>query len=195
MTKEQIGINIKVYSRHSRNSLNKDGYFLRFGHQKMELKNRMASRNYWLMKSEPDVFSIDDLKNAKNQTSMWEGVRNYEARNFMRDRMKVGDGVLYYHSNATPPGIVGIAEVCSEPYPDPTQFDPDSDYFDPKSTEDNPRWILIDVKYTSHFNKFLDRGILQANPILANMMLFKRNRLSITPVSSEEWEEIIKLSK
>jgi predicted RNA-binding protein with PUA-like domain len=146
------------------------------------------------MKSEPDVFSIEDLKKAKNQTAMWEGVRNYEARNFMRDKMKIGDGVLFYHSNATPPGIVGTAIIASEPYPDPTQFNPQSHYFDPKSTQQNPRWILVDVQYESTFDGVIERGELLTNPILSEMMLFKRNRLSITPITEQEWELILDLA-
>ena len=103
--------------------------------------------NYWLMKSEPDAFGIDDLRSRPRKTEPWDGVRNYQARNFMRDDMKKGDLIFFYHSNCKVPGIVGIAEVASAPYPDPTQFDPDSKYFDPKSDPDDPRWILVDVKY------------------------------------------------
>lgn len=139
------------------------------------------------MKSEPDVFGIQDLSKAKNKTSMWEGVRNYEARNFMRDKMKLGDGVLFYHSNANPPGIVGTAFVSSEPYPDPTQFDPNSDYFDPKSSKENIRWQLINITYQQTFPRLIDRNELSADPVLADMMIFKRNRLSITPVTEQEW--------
>lgn len=145
------------------------------------------SRRYWLMKTEPDVFSIDDLFKAENKTTMWEGVRNFEARNFMRDQMKVGDGVLVYHSNSKPPHIAGTAVVASKSYPDPTQFDAQSDYFDKKSTETSPIWYLVDVKHELTFREPLDRARLQDDPICTEMMLFKRNRLSITPVSSEQW--------
>jgi predicted RNA-binding protein with PUA-like domain len=144
-------------------------------------------RQYWLMKTEPDVFSIDDLFKAENKTTMWEGVRNFEARNFMRDQMKVGDGVLIYHSNSKPPHIAGTAVVASKSYPDPTQFDPDSEYFDKKSTESQPIWYLIDVKHEVTFKEPLERNRLQDCPICSEMTLFKRNRLSITPVSSEQW--------
>ncbi len=147
----------------------------------------MSNTRFWLMKSEPDVFSIEDLKRANNQTTMWEGVRNYEARNFMRDQMKPGDKVLFYHSNATPPSIVGTAVIASEAYADPTQFNPDHDYFDPKSTLDNPRWFLVDVKYQSTFSKPVLREQLLQHPVLSEMMLFKRNRLYITPVTEQEW--------
>ena len=101
---------------------------------------------YWLMKSEPDEVSIDDALSAPHQTVAWTGVRNYQARNFMRDRMRIGDGVLFYHSSCAEPGIAGLAEVASTPYPDPTQFDPQSHYFDPKATHENPRWMLVDVR-------------------------------------------------
>jgi predicted RNA-binding protein with PUA-like domain len=144
-------------------------------------------RKFWLMKSEPDVFSIDDLANAVNKTSMWEGVRNFEARNFMRDHMQVGDGILFYHSNSKPPHVAGTATVASKPYPDPTQFDAQSDYFDKKASKDAPIWYLIDVKHETTFPKPIDRSTLQDDPICGEMMLFKRNRLSITPITSEEW--------
>lgn len=139
------------------------------------------------MKSEPDVFGLDDLVNAVNKTTTWEGVRNYEARNFMRDQMKVGDGILFYHSNSKPPHVAGTATVASKSYPDPSQFDPSSDYFDKKATKDAPIWYLVDVKYESTFPEPIVRAILQDDPICGEMMLFKRNRLSITPVTSEEW--------
>ncbi len=153
----------------------------------------MNTQNYWLMKSEPDVFGIEDLKNAPKQTTMWEGVRNYEARNFMRDKMKIGDGVLFYHSNVTPPAIVGTAIISSNSYPDPSQFDSESEYADPKSTEEKPRWYLVNVTFKSRFKRAITREELQSHPILSEMMLFKRNRLSITPVSEEEWNSIHKI--
>lgn len=146
------------------------------------------------MKSEPDVFGIEDLANAENKTTMWEGVRNYEARNFMRDHMKVGDGILFYHSNSKPPHIAGTATVSSKPYPDPSQFDPASDYFDKKATKDEPIWYLVDVKYDGTFPNPIERTRLQNDPICGEMMLFKRNRLSITPVTSEEWLAVHQLA-
>jgi len=146
------------------------------------------------MKSEPDVFGLDDLVNAVNKTTTWEGVRNYEARNFMRDQMKVGDGILFYHSNSKPPHVAGTATVASKSYPDPSQFDPSSDYFDKKATKDAPIWYLVDVKYESTFPEPIVRAILQDDPICGEMMLFKRNRLSITPVTSEEWLAVHQLA-
>lgn len=146
---------------------------------------------YWLMKSEPDVFSLDDLKNRPGQQEPWDGVRNYQARNFMRDAMQVGDAVLFYHSNTNPPGIVGLAEVATEPYPDPTAFDEKSKYYDAKSDPDNPRWILVDVRYCSTFAQMVSLEAMKAMPELAEMRALQRgNRLSITPVTKAEFEAI-----
>ena len=144
------------------------------------------------MKSEPDEFSIDDLVKAPKQTTPWFGVRNYQARNFMRDEMQVGDGVLFYHSSCEVPGIYGIAEVASKPHPDETQFDPKSEYYDPKSTRDNPRWTLVDVKLVKKTRPMpLDE--LRGYDALAGMVTLKRgNRLSVTPVSAAEWKFILK---
>ncbi len=140
---------------------------------------------YWLMKSEPDEVSIDDLQ--RQGSVPWFGVRNYQARNFMRDAMKIGDLAFFYHSGCAEPGIAGICEVCSEPYPDATQFDPASPYHDPKSLPDNPRWLLRDVRFVSK-GHYLTLAELRRHPELANMRLLARgNRLSITPVNSEEW--------
>lgn len=140
------------------------------------------------MKSEPDEFGIDDLIASENQTTRWEGVRNYQARNFMRDDMKPGDGVLFYHSNADPLAVVGTAHVSSEPYPDPSQFDPKSDYFDPKSSQDNPRWILIDVTFTQKFDRPVLRETLMQTDGLQDMVVLQRgSRLSINPVTESEW--------
>ena len=149
---------------------------------------------YWLMKSEPDEFGIEDLIRSDKQTTTWSGVRNFQARNFMRDQMRVGDGVLFYHSNSKPPHIAGTATVASKSYPDPTQFDADSDYFDKKSSTDAPIWFLVDVRHESTFPQPLDRAILQHDPMCCEMMLFKRNRLSITPVTSEEWLAVHQLA-
>lgn len=148
---------------------------------------------YWLMKSEPYEYGIDDLK--RDGKEKWSGVRNYEARNFMRDDMKPGDKILFYHSNVKPPVIAGIAEVASEPYPDPLQFDPDSDYFDEKSSESEPRWHLVDVGFVKKFDKPVERDELKEDAICSEMMLFKRNRLSITPVTKEEFERVVELAK
>jgi predicted RNA-binding protein with PUA-like domain len=150
---------------------------------------------YWLMKSEPDEVSIDDALAAPKQTVAWTGVRNYQARNFMRDQMQVGDGVLFYHSSCAEPGIAGIAEVASTPYPDPTQFDSKSKYHDPKSKREEPRWMLVDVRATKK-TRLLALPELRAVPALAEMRILQRgNRLSITPVTAGEWRTILKLLK
>lgn len=145
---------------------------------------------YWLMKSEPDEASIDDLANASSRTLPWTGVRNYQARNFMRDTMQLGDGVLFYHSSCPEPGIAGIARVVSRAYPDPTQFDPKSVYFDPKSTRESPRWMLVDVEFVKK-TPLISLAELRKHPQLADMrVLAKGNRLSITPVTEAEWRFI-----
>ncbi|TVQ34407.1 MAG: EVE domain-containing protein [Wenzhouxiangella sp.] len=149
--------------------------------------------NYWLMKSEPDAFGIDDLKQRPKKTEPWDGVRNYQARNFMRDEMQKGDQIFFYHSNCKVPGIVGIAEVASAPYPDPTQFDPDSKYFDPKSNPDDPRWVLVDVKYKRHLKRVIPLGEIKDHAdALADFALTRRgNRLSIMPVTAEQWDYLL----
>ncbi|MBS0308167.1 MAG: EVE domain-containing protein [Proteobacteria bacterium] len=150
---------------------------------------------YWLMKSEPKEVSIDDALAEPKQTVAWTGVRNYQARNFMRDGMQVGDGVLFYHSSCPEPGIAGLAEVVSTAYPDPTQFDARSKYFDPKATQEQPRWMLVDVKITQK-TRLLSLAELRAESALADMVILRRgNRLSITPVSAAEWRHIVKLLK
>ncbi len=144
---------------------------------------------YWLMKSEPAEYSIDDL--ARDGTSPWFGVRNYQARNFMRDQMQVGDGVLFYHSSCPEPGIVGVAEVASAAYPDATQFDPSSKYYDPKATPERPRWYHVDVRF-KHKTRLMPLAEMRAYPELAHMRVLARgNRLSITPVTAEEWRFIL----
>ncbi len=141
---------------------------------------------YWLMKSEPSTYSIDDLK--KDKVTQWEGVRNYQARNFMRDQMKIGDKVLFYHSNATPPGIAGLAEVCRESYPDYFALDASSKYFDPKSTEEKPIWMMVDVKFIKKFDKLVSLEEIKARPELANMLVIKKGmRLSIQPVTENDY--------
>ena len=143
------------------------------------------------MKSEPDEVSIDDALAAPDQTVPWVGVRNYQARNFMRDVMRIGDGVLFYHSSCAEPGIAGIAEVASTPYPDETQFDPRSKYHDPKALRDNPRWMLVDVKALRKTG-LMSLAELRMQPELADMQILKRgNRLSITPITASEWRCII----
>jgi predicted RNA-binding protein with PUA-like domain len=146
---------------------------------------------YWLMKSEPEEASIDDLVRKKRLP--WFGVRNYQARNYMRDQMQIGDGVLFYHSSCPQPGIAGLAEVASEAYPDETQFDPKSPYFDPKSTREEPRWVHVDVKIVRK-TALLSLVQMRAEPNLATMRVLERgNRLSITPVTPAEWKAVMKL--
>ncbi|MBX3610259.1 MAG: EVE domain-containing protein [Hydrogenophaga sp.] len=145
---------------------------------------------YWLMKSEPDECSIDDALAAPGHTVPWTGVRNYQARNFMRDTMRVGDGVLFYHSSCPEPGIAGLARVASTAYPDPTQFDAASPYFDGASKAEAPRWLLVDVQALRK-TRLIGLPELRADPALADMLLLKRgNRLSITPVSPAHWRHI-----
>ncbi len=145
---------------------------------------------YWLMKSEPSECSVDDVLTAPEQTVPWVGVRNYQARNFMRDGMRVGDGVLFYHSSCAEPGIVGMAQVASTPYPDPTQFDPQSTYFDPKSKPDEPRWLLVDVKVLKK-TRNLTLPELRAHKDLEDLVILRKgNRLSITPVEPQHWRVI-----
>lgn len=147
--------------------------------------------NYWLMKSEPDAFSIDDLQTMSDQTEHWDGVRNYQARNMMRDDMKKGDLVFFYHSNCKEPGIVGIMQVVREGYPDFTAFDPESKYFDPKSDPANPRWIMVDIKFVRNLKRLISLTELKQYDELAGMQLLRKgNRLSITPVTEEQWSFI-----
>jgi len=148
---------------------------------------------HWLMKSEPTECSIDDLVRAPNQTVAWVGVRNYQARNFMRDAMGVGDGVLFYHSSCPEPGVAGIAEVVSGAYPDATQFDRKSPYFDAKSTRETPRWMNVDVRLVRK-TPLLTLQAMRNAPALASMRVLQRgNRLSITPVTSQEWRRVLDL--
>ena len=152
-----------------------------------------SPRSYWLMKSEPDEASIDDLERAPSQTLPWTGVRNFQARNFMADDMHLGDGVLFYHSSCAVPGIYGVAEVASAAYPDATQFDPQSPYFDAKSTRERPRWKHVDVRFVRK-TKPLPLAQMRDEPSLASMVVLRRgNRLSITPVSEAEWRAVLKL--
>lgn len=147
---------------------------------------------YWLMKSEPDVFSIDDLK--KKTKSGWDGVRNYQARNFMRDEMKKGDLVLFYHSSCEIPGVAGIAKVSKESHPDPTQFDPKSEYYDEKATKENPRWFMVEVEYVQHAKNYLALSELKSiKGLEALPLLQKGSRLSINPVTTKQFEIISQL--
>lgn len=150
--------------------------------------------NYWLMKSEPDAFSIDDLQQRPQQTEPWDGVRNYQARNMMRDEMKIGDQVFFYHSNCALPGIVGIAEVVKEGYPDFTAFDPNDKHFDPKSNPDKPTWFMVDVHFIRKLVRTISLQELKQHSELADLALVRRgNRLSIMPVSQAQWTYILGL--
>lgn len=150
--------------------------------------------NYWLMKSEPSTFSIDDLKSRPDKTEPWDGVRNYQARNFMRDDMKKGDQVFFYHSNCAEPGIVGLATVASASYPDPTAFDPEDSHYDPRSDADKPRWYLVDVKYKRKLKRTITLQELKQHHMLADMKLLQKgNRLSIMPVTKRQWDYILSL--
>jgi len=151
---------------------------------------------HWLFKSEPSVFSIDDLKQRPKQTDYWNGVRNYQVRNFLRDEMKVGDLAFFYHSNCNPPGIVGVMEVVKTAYPDLTAWDPKSPYYDPTSSPDKPRWFMVDVKFIKKFKEIISLDQIKSHPDLKNMAVAQRgNRLSVTPVSGKEWEIILKIAK
>lgn len=146
---------------------------------------------YWLMKSEPDVFGIDDLKASPGGTNHWDGVRNYQARNYMR-AMRKGDRVFFYHSNCPEPGIVGLARVAREAYPDHTAFDPEDPHYDPKSDPDNPRWFMVDVKYDRHLTRVIPLAELKQYSTLKDMPLVQRfNRLSVMPVTKKQWDFIL----
>jgi predicted RNA-binding protein with PUA-like domain len=147
---------------------------------------------YWLMKSEPDVYSIDHL--ARDKSTNWNGVRNYQARNFMRDQMQIGDKVLYYHSNCEEPGIVGIAEVSKLAYPDPSQFDKKSKYYDEKSTQDDPRWLNVDIRFVKKIRPVTLAAMRDHKPLATMRILQRGNRLSITPVDPREWKEVMAMA-
>lgn len=148
------------------------------------------AKKYWLFKSEPEVFSIDDL--ARKKKTNWDGVRNYQARNFLRDEIKFGDQILFYHSNTEPTGVYGICEVVKDGYSDHTAFDPESHHFDPKSNPQNPAWFVVDIKFVKKFSKPVTLKEIKANPKLKNMKLIQRgNRLSVMPVTKEEFNVIV----
>lgn len=149
---------------------------------------------YWLMKSEPDVYSIDDLAQQKGKTDHWDGIRNYQARNFMRDEMRKGDLAFFYHSNCPQPGITGIVKIAREAYPDFTAFDPKHRYYDPKSDPENPRWVMVDVKLLRKFERKIALQVLKEHEKLQDMGLLQRgNRLSILPLTKQQWDYILKL--
>ncbi len=153
-----------------------------------------ASPRYWLVKSEPSAFSWEDLWKSRGRRTCWDGIRNYQVRNFIRDEMKVGDLLLFYHSGAKPPGVVGVAEVVREAYPDHTQFDPADSHHDPKSAPDDPCWLMFDVKARKRLPRFIPLQELKENPRLAEMAVVQRGqRLSIQPVTVEEWCEVLKM--
>ncbi|MGO2011144.1 EVE domain-containing protein [Pseudoalteromonas sp.] len=150
---------------------------------------------YWLFKTEPDDFSINDLKNSPKQTTMWEGVRNYQARNFIRDNIKQGDLVMLYHSSCKHVGVVGIATVTRNAYPDPSQFDLSHAYYDAKATKVKPRWFVVDVTYKKHLTKLVSLRAIKANDTVSDIALKKSGRLSIMPVTESDWREILKMAE
>jgi predicted RNA-binding protein with PUA-like domain len=151
-------------------------------------------KRYWLMKSEPSVFSIDDL--AKAGTTSWDGVRNYQARNLLRDQFQIGDEVLFYHSSADPSGVAGVAKVVKKAYPDPTQFDPKSDYFDKASTREDPRWLVVDVRFLRKLGRVIPLAELKARPELKEMMVTKQgSRLSVQPVTPAEFAVVMSMAE
>ena len=149
--------------------------------------------NCWLMKSEPGCYSISDLK--KDKRTNWDGVRNYQARNFMTQEMKVGDLVLFYHSNSKPSGVAGIAKVCKNAYPDFTALDPEEDHFDPRSTPENPIWQMVDIEFISEFKKIISLEEMHQNPKLNGMMVLQKGcRLSVMPVSKAHFDDVLKMA-
>lgn len=152
----------------------------------MELK-------YWLFKSEPDEFGIDDLAARKRQTARWDGIRNYQARNNLRDGVKKGDLVLFYHSSCRDTGVAGYMQVVSEPYPDPAQFDPDSRYYDRRSSRDAPRWYSVDVRLAEKFSRVIATKELRDNRVTAGLAIFRQSRLSVAPVTPDQWEAVLAL--
>jgi len=155
--------------------------------------DKRVMMKYWLMKTEPAAFSFDDLKNSPNRTAHWDGVRNYQARNFMREMQK-GDRVLFYHSQSDPLAIVGTAEVVRTAYPDHTQFDPSSKYFDPKSDPNNPRWDMVDIRFQQAFESPITLSELRETPGLEDMVLLRKgSRLSVQPVTAQEWKIVLAL--
>lgn len=148
---------------------------------------------YWLLKTEPGSYSIDDLKSDGHTT--WEGVRNYQARNFIRDDMKVGDGVLFYHSNANPPGVAGLARISRAAHPDPTARDAQSHYYDPKSTDEDPRWFMVEIEFVDRFDELIPLSTIRDAPGLEDMLLNKKSRLSVQPVTEAEFELVQGMGK
>jgi predicted RNA-binding protein with PUA-like domain len=159
----------------------------------MANKTKSKEKNYWLLKSEPEAFSIADLEKAAKKTTCWDGVRNFQARNFLRDSIKAGDQIFFYHSNSDPSAIVGIAQVVKEGYPDHTAFDPEDPHYDPKSKKDNPTWYMVDIQHLETFPKPLGLEELRHLPGLKNMVLLQKgSRLSVQPVTAAEWDIVSK---
>ena len=154
----------------------------------------MAQR-YWLLKSDPDTFGLAHLKRSRNRTTCWDGVRNYQARNLLRDEIRVGDGVLFYHSQLKPPEIVATARVVRAGYPDPTQFDTREPHHDPKSSRENPRWYAVDIQLDEELERPVTLTEIRATPALAEMVLLQRSRLSVQPVTPEEWKTLRQLGR
>lgn len=162
--------------------------------QEIIAEGRMKVKRYWLFKSDPESYSFYDLIQEPNRTAEWDGVRNYQARNYLRDQIKVGDGVLFYHSNTSDPGVVGTAEVVRDGYPDHTAMDPSSDHADAKSTAENPIWFMVDIKALYEFEEPLSLQTLKGTPGLERMVLLQKGtRLSIQPVEEREWEVVLSL--
>lgn len=153
----------------------------------------MTERRCWLVKSEPDVYSIDDLE--RDGETSWDGVRNYQARNFMRDDMRVGDGVLFYHSNASPPGVAGVAEVSRAGYPDHTAQDPTSHYYDEKASPEDPRWFMVDVRFVRTLPRLVPLAELKAEPELEDMVVTGRSRLSVQPVDAHHFDHVLAMAE
>jgi predicted RNA-binding protein with PUA-like domain len=153
------------------------------------------AKHYWLFKAEPHIYGIDHLAAAPNKTGRWDGIRNYQARNFLRDQVALNDEVFIYHSSCKNVGIVGTAKVVKTAYPDPTQFNLESDYYDPKSTPDNPRWVSVDIQLTNVFPRLIPLAEIKAQPQLENMVLVKQSRLSTQPVTLNEWEILLLLAE
>ena len=151
------------------------------------------AKNYWLFKAEPHIYGIDHLAAAPNKTGRWDGIRNYQARNFLRDQVALNDEVFIYHSSCKNVGIVGRAKVVKTAYPDPTQFNPESDYYDPKSTQENPRWVSVDIQVMQTFPRIISLVEIKAQRELENMVLVKQSRLSTQPVTKAEWDFILQL--
>ncbi len=153
------------------------------------------TKKFWLFKSEPSEFSWEDLKKSKNKTTFWDGVRNYQARNFLRDEIKKGNGVLFYQSSTEPLAVVGYCEVVKDGYPDHTQYDKRNDHFDPKADPKNPTWFMVDIKLVKEFSKHVTLDSIKSNPKLKSMKLIQRGqRLSIQPVTKVEWDEILEMT-